>query len=63
MRELLNKLKELSEKYKCLSDSLGLNENEEEYYEDCDDAIDDGKSQAYFAAHIELEELIKKYDK
>lgn len=63
MQELLNKLKELSNKYEKLSTTLGLDDDcEEEFFNDSDEAIDEGKSQAYWRVHIDLNELIKKYD-
>jgi len=61
IERLLSELRELSKKYEHLSNSLGL-DDEEECYPDCDMAIDDGKSQAYWAVHIELDKLIKEYD-
>lgn len=43
MQELLNKLKELSNKYEKLSNTLGLNDDcEEEFFNDCDEAINEG---------------------
>lgn len=62
MEGLLNTLKELSKKYEKLSDSLGLDDSEEEFYPDSDTAIDDGKSQAYWSVHNELDKLIKEYE-
>lgn len=63
MQELLNKLKKLSNRYEKLSKTLGLNDDcEEEFFNDSDEAIDEGRSQAYWSAHIELDKLIKEYD-
>lgn len=62
MEELLNKLKELSNRYEVLSKTLGLDDDEEEYFPDCELAIDEGKSQVYWKVHIELNNLIKEYD-
>lgn len=63
MQELLNKLKELSNKYEKLSNALGLNDDcEEKFFNDCDEAINEGKSQAYWRAHIDLDKIIKEYD-
>lgn len=62
MEKLLSKLKELSKKYEQLSNTLGLNDDEEEFFPDSDVAIDEGKSQAYWKVHIELNNLIKEYD-
>lgn len=63
MKKLLNKLKEMSNKYEQLSNTLGLDDDYEgEYYPDCEVAIDEGKSKAYWSVHIELDELIKEYD-
>ncbi len=63
MQELLNKLKELSNKYEKLSKTLGLNDDcEEEFFNDSDEAIDEGKSQAYWIAHLDLDKAIKEYD-
>lgn len=63
MEELLNKLKEMSNKYENFSNALGLDDDcEEEHFLDCETAIDEGKSQAYWSIHIELDELIKEYD-
>ena len=62
MEELLNKLKELSNRCEVLYKTLGLDDDEEEYFPDCELAIDEGKSQAYWKVHIELNNLIKEYD-
>ena len=59
MKELINKLKELSKKYEHLSNVLGLDDDEEEIYLDNDMAIDEGRSQAYFDVHMELGKLIR----
>lgn len=63
MQELLNKLKELSNRYEKLSNTLGLNDDcKKEFFNDSDEAINDGISQAYWNAHIDLDKLIKEYD-
>lgn len=63
MQELLNKLKELSNKYEKLSKTLGLDDDcEEEFFNDSEEAIDEGKSQAYWMTHLDLDKLIKEYD-
>lgn len=60
---MLNKLKELSNKYEKLSNILGLDDDcEEKFFHDTDEAIDEGKSQAYWRVHIDLDGLIKEYD-
>lgn len=60
---LLEEIKELSNKYKILSENFGLGEDEEECYLDCDAAIEEGESQAYYSVHRVLEELVEKYKK
>lgn len=62
MNKLLSELRELSNKYKKLSNDLGFDNNEEEFYPDSDSAINEGQSQAYWRVHIELDRLIKEYD-
>ena len=63
MQELLNKLKELSNKYEKLSNVLGLDDDcKEEFFNDSDEAINEGKSQAYWRVHIDLDKLIKEYN-
>ena len=60
MKELLDKIKELSTKYEKISNNFGTIDID--YCRNCKEILNEGKSQAYWTVHIELDKLIKKYN-
>lgn len=63
MEEILKELKNLSDAYERRANNLCIPDGEEDFYADSDDAVSDGRGQAFWEAHIDLENLIKKYIK
>lgn len=64
MEKIIEDLKVMSSKYKELSERLGL--PDDFGYDYClldnDEVIDEGRSQAYWDAHIDIEHLISSYN-
>lgn len=60
MNELLNELQALCNIYKGIAENL-CKDDDEEFYADADDAIADGRGQAFWEVHIDLNKIIERY--